>query len=42
MNPIKAIRTESDFEAAVARIEAIFDADFGTPEGEELMSSLTL
>ena len=36
MNPIKAIRTESDFEAALARIEAIFDADFGTPEGEEL------
>jgi HTH-type transcriptional regulator / antitoxin HigA len=33
---IKPIRTEKDYEAALARIEEIFDADLGTPEGDEL------
>ena len=33
---IKAIRTEADYEAALARIDALMDAEPGTPEGEEL------
>jgi antitoxin component HigA of HigAB toxin-antitoxin module len=32
----KPIRTEKDYEAALARLEAIFDAEPGTPEGDEL------
>src|SRR5712692_3736622 len=33
---IKAIRTEADYEAALARIDALMDAEPGTSEGEEL------
>ena len=33
---IKALRTEADYEAALARIDALMDAEPGTPEGEEL------
>ena len=33
---IKPIRTEEDYEAALARIEEIFDAEQDTPEGDEL------
>jgi len=33
---IKPIRTEKDYEAALARIEEIFDAEPDTPEGDEL------
>ena len=33
---IKAIRTEADYEASLARIDALMDAEPGTPEGEEL------
>jgi len=33
---IKAIRTEADYEAALARIGALMDAEPGTSEGEEL------
>src|SRR5436309_2825272 len=33
---IKAIRTEADYEVALARIDALMDAEPGTPEGEEL------
>jgi HTH-type transcriptional regulator / antitoxin HigA len=33
---IKAIRTEADYEAALARIDALMDAEPATPEGEEL------
>lgn len=33
---IKAIRTEADYKAALARIDALMDAELGTPEGEEL------
>jgi len=30
------IRTEADYEAALARVAALMDAREGTPEGEEL------
>ena len=30
------IRTEEDYEAALARIAEIFHAEIGTPEGDEL------
>jgi HTH-type transcriptional regulator / antitoxin HigA len=33
---IKPIRTEVDYQAALARIDALMDAKPGTPEGEEL------
>lgn len=36
MADIKPIRTEADYEAALARIRKIFHADLGTPEGDEL------
>ena len=36
MGMIKPIRTEADYEAALARIDALMDAEPGTPEGEEL------
>lgn len=38
----KVIRTEADHEAALARIEEIFDARPGTPEGDELDLLTTL
>jgi HTH-type transcriptional regulator/antitoxin HigA len=39
---IKPIHTEEDYEAALARIEVIFDAEPNTPHGDELeiLSSL--
>lgn len=39
---IKPIRTEKDYEAALARVEEIFDAEPYTPDGDELeiLSSL--
>ncbi|MFH1115158.1 MAG: helix-turn-helix domain-containing protein [Pseudomonadota bacterium] len=33
---IKPVRTEEDYEAALARIEEIFDAEPDTPEADEL------
>ena len=33
---IKVIRTEAYYEAALARIDILMDAEAGTPEGEEL------
>jgi len=33
---LKPIRTEKDYEAALARIEEIFDAEPDTPDGDEL------
>jgi HTH-type transcriptional regulator/antitoxin HigA len=36
MAGIRAIRTEADYKAALARVDALMDADVGTPEGEEL------
>lgn len=42
MNTMKAIRSPSDLEAALARIEAIFDAEEGTPEDDELSTLFEL
>jgi HTH-type transcriptional regulator / antitoxin HigA len=36
MHKIKPIRTETDYEAALARIDALMSADAGTAEGDEL------
>src|SRR5881296_518031 len=36
MSNIRAIRTEADYEAALARINDLMDAESGTTEGEEL------
>lgn len=36
MGNIRAIRSEADYEAAIARIDDLMDAQSGTPEGEEL------
>ena len=36
MANVKPIRTEADYDAAVARIGELMDAEVGTPEGEEL------
>ncbi|MDR1974538.1 MAG: hypothetical protein LBQ31_07690 [Bacteroidales bacterium] len=33
---LKAIKTEQDYNDALARLEVIFDAKLGTPEGDEL------
>jgi HTH-type transcriptional regulator/antitoxin HigA len=33
---IRPIRTEADYETALARIDALMDAEAGTPQGEEL------
>jgi HTH-type transcriptional regulator/antitoxin HigA len=36
MSNIRAIRSEADYEAAMARIDDLMDAESGTPEGEDL------
>jgi HTH-type transcriptional regulator/antitoxin HigA len=36
MSKIRAIRTEADYKAALARVDGLMDAGLGTPEGEEL------
>lgn len=36
MADIKPIRTEGDYKVALARIDEIFEAEFGSPEGREL------
>lgn len=33
---IKPIKTEQDYHEALERLELIFDAEIGTPEGDEL------
>jgi HTH-type transcriptional regulator/antitoxin HigA len=38
----KLIKTEAEHQAVLARIEAIFDAKPGTPEGDELDLLATL
>jgi len=39
---IKPIKSESDYDAVLARIDALFDADIDTPEGDELDILVTL
>lgn len=34
-NVITSITNEDEYEAALLRLDKIFDADLGTPEGEE-------
>ena len=36
MSKIKPIRSDMDYKAALARIDALMDAKADTPEGEEL------
>ncbi|HEV2983165.1 MAG TPA: hypothetical protein VGX46_02200 [Vicinamibacterales bacterium] len=36
MSKIKAIRNDADYDAALVRIDALMNAEPGTPEGEEL------
>ena len=36
MAKIKAIRNDADYNAALTRIDALMDAEPGTPEGDEL------
>ncbi|MCY3625649.1 MAG: transcriptional regulator [Candidatus Dadabacteria bacterium] len=36
MIKLKPIRTEEDYEAALARIDEIFEAEHGSLEGKEL------
>ena len=36
MSGLKPIRTEEDYETALARIDALMDAEPGSPEGDEL------
>ena len=38
----KTIKTEKDYEKALARINDLMDADPGTPEGDELEQLVTL
>jgi HTH-type transcriptional regulator / antitoxin HigA len=39
---IRPIRTEADYDAALARVETLMDAEADTPEGEELDVLATL
>ena len=39
---VKPIRTKEDYREAVARIEKLMSAEFGTPEGDELDVLATL
>lgn len=36
MNPIKPIKTEADYDAALAEIATLMDAELGTAEGDRL------
>jgi HTH-type transcriptional regulator/antitoxin HigA len=38
----KVIKTEKEYESALARINDLMDADPGTPEGDELELLVTL
>ena len=44
MANVRPIRIEADYDAAVARIGELMDAEVGTPEGEEpdLLADLAL
>jgi HTH-type transcriptional regulator/antitoxin HigA len=36
MSTVRAIKTEADYKAALARVDALMNAEVGTPEGDEL------
>lgn len=40
--PIRPVRTEADYDAALARIDSLWGAESGTPDGDELDILLTL
>lgn len=42
MSEIKPIRTENDYEAALAEVEALWGAKAGTPKGDRLDVIVTL
>lgn len=42
MNNLKPIRTEDDYETALAEIEVLFSARPNTPEGDRLEILVTL
>ncbi|MBU6121782.1 helix-turn-helix domain-containing protein [Hymenobacter siberiensis] len=42
MNTIKPIRTEADYQAALARVDAIFDSKPGDPTADEFEILITL
>ncbi len=42
MSEIKPIRTENDYEAALAEVEALWGAKSGTPKGDRLDVIVTL
>jgi len=42
MNSIKPIRTEADYDAALAEIHSLMDASLDTPEGDRLDILVTL
>lgn len=42
MMSIKPIKTEADYEAALMRVDSLMDAEFDTPEGDELDVLVTL
>lgn len=42
MNPIKPIKTEADYDAALAEIQSLMDASLNTPEGDRLDILVTL
>ena len=39
---ISSIRTDADYEAALARVDALMNAESGTPNGEHLDALVTL
>lgn len=39
---VRPIKTEADYEVALAEIEKLFDAELGTPEGDRLDILVTL
>lgn len=42
MMDIKPIRTEADYDAMLGRVDALMDAEYGTPRGDELDVLVTL
>ena len=42
MNAIKPIKTEADYDRILTEIDALMDAEPGTPEGDQLGVLVTL